>query len=73
MYERAADFWIDLREILLYELALQNHEKPESSPLCCVYWADHQVNNLDFISLNNLLCQTTTYCLQLYMFYGCVL
>lgn len=47
MYERAAEFWIDLRKKLLYELSLHS-EKPESSPLWCVYWADHQVNDLNF-------------------------
>ncbi|KAL8134766.1 hypothetical protein AgCh_009688 [Apium graveolens] len=41
MYEKAAEFWIDLRKKLLYELALYT-EKPESGPLWCVYWAYHQ-------------------------------
>ncbi|KAK1365814.1 putative Zinc finger, RING/FYVE/PHD-type, protein strawberry notch [Heracleum sosnowskyi] len=43
MYKRAAEFWIELREKLLDELALNtNIEKPQCSPIWRLYWAYHQ-------------------------------
>lgn len=43
MYNRAAEFWAELRVELLSANALLTVKKPKNDPLWRLYWANHQV------------------------------
>lgn len=47
MYNRAAEFWADLRVKLMSEVTLYN-DKPESDRIWRAYWASHQVGGHNF-------------------------
>lgn len=55
MYNKAAEFWAELRVELLSASAFLSEEKPTSSQLWRLYWASHQVIFIIFIIFWSLL------------------
>lgn len=47
MYKKAAEFWAELRVELLAASAILNDDRPNSSQLWRLYWASHQVEDLE--------------------------